>query len=82
MEAWELFRVLHSRGLEVNEYTIINVLSAIGWPGMLKPGKQIQALCQKLGCLQVVSVGNLLIFMYGKCGQIGDAGRVFDDMLC
>ncbi|XP_021820795.1 pentatricopeptide repeat-containing protein At2g13600-like isoform X2 [Prunus avium] len=82
VEALELFKILHSGDLKVNEYTIINVLSAIVGLGMLNPGKQIQALCQKLGYLRVVSVGNVLISMYGKCEQIGDARSIFDDMLC
>ncbi|KAM4074841.1 hypothetical protein ACB094_10G124500 [Castanea mollissima] len=81
LEALELFKVLHSGSLEMNEYTMINVLSAIAGPRLLTSSRQVQALCQKVGFLQVIFVSNALISMYGKCAQMDDARRVFDDML-
>ncbi|KAJ0104847.1 hypothetical protein Patl1_17672 [Pistacia atlantica] len=82
VEALELFKVVFCNDFEINEYTMINVLSAVASERMLKPGKQIQAFCHKVGFLEVVSVANALISMYMKCGQIYDARRVFDDINC
>ncbi|CAK7335591.1 unnamed protein product [Dovyalis caffra] len=80
-EALELFRIFLSLGLDVNEYTLINVLSMIGGVKFLNAGKQIQAFCHKTGYFQVVAVGNALVSLYGKCGQICDAWRVFYNMI-
>lgn len=81
VEALELFKVLHFEGLEMNEYTMINVLSSIAGSRLLNSGRQVQALCQKVGLLQVICVCNALVSMFGKCGQMDDARRIFDDML-
>ncbi|OMP11834.1 hypothetical protein COLO4_03660 [Corchorus olitorius] len=81
LEAFRLFKRLHRDGLGVNEYTMINVLSAIAGEEMLSLGKQIQAVCQKEGLLEVVFVGNALISMYGKCGEMDDARCVFEYMV-
>ncbi|XWS48896.1 hypothetical protein CRYUN_Cryun13aG0116100 [Craigia yunnanensis] len=84
LEAFGLFKCLRRKGLRVNEYTMINVLSAIAGEGMLCLGKQIQAVCLKEGFLKVVFVGNALICMYGKCGKMDDASdesrKVFSDI--
>ncbi|KAF2313353.1 hypothetical protein GH714_010525 [Hevea brasiliensis] len=80
-EALECFGILHSIGLDINEYTLINVFSAIGGAKFLKAAKQIQALCHKTGYLQVVSVGNALVSMYGKSRQMHDARHIFYDMI-
>lgn len=76
----EYFRVLHSMGSDINEYTLINVFSAIGRVKFLKAAKQIQALCHKTGYLQVVSVGNALVSMFGKSGHLHDARLIFYNM--
>ncbi|EOY24832.1 Pentatricopeptide repeat superfamily protein, putative [Theobroma cacao] len=81
LEAFGLFTCLQRNGLGVNEYTIINVLSAVAGEEMLSLGKQIQAVCQKEGLLKVVCVGNAFISLYGKCGEMDDARRIFDDMV-
>ena len=81
LEALELFKVLQSGDLELSECTMINVLSAIAGPTLLISGRQVQALCQKVGFLKVICVSNALMSMYGKCGGMYDARHVFDDML-
>ncbi|GMQ05524.1 hypothetical protein CsSME_00050516 [Camellia sinensis var. sinensis] len=82
VEAFENFEICRSRGYEVNEYTLSNVLSVIPGPKLLNLGKQIHALCYKAGHLLVVSVCNAIISMYGKCGLMGFAKCVFDEMIC
>ncbi|XP_057978201.1 pentatricopeptide repeat-containing protein At2g33680-like [Malania oleifera] len=80
VEALEFFKLVRSKDVEINELTLINVLSAIVGPKLLEPGRQIQALCHKFGYLSVVSVCNSLIFMYGKCRQMADASCMFNEM--
>ncbi|KAI3422715.1 uncharacterized protein J3R85_011795 [Psidium guajava] len=80
VEASELFKLLHSKGVVVNEFTVINLLSQIIDIKFLNLGKQIHALSFKRGHMQLVSVGNALISLYGKWGQIVDAMLVFDEM--
>ncbi|XP_044476515.1 pentatricopeptide repeat-containing protein At3g09040, mitochondrial-like [Mangifera indica] len=82
VEAFELFKAVFHKDFEINQYTMINVLSVLANERMLKPARQIQAFCYKVGFLEVISVVNSLIFMYMKCGQIHDARRVFDDTSC
>lgn len=81
-EALKLFKILHSEDLEINEYTIINVVSAIAGLWMLRPGEQIQALSLKAGYFHAASVSNVFVLMYGKCGQMDNARCIFDNMLC
>ncbi|KAI8017436.1 Pentatricopeptide repeat-containing protein [Camellia lanceoleosa] len=81
VEAFEDFEIYRSRGYEVNEYTLSNVPSVIPGPKLLNPGKQIHALCYKAGHLLLVSVCNAIISMYGKCGLMGFAKCVFDEMI-
>ncbi|XP_056173832.1 pentatricopeptide repeat-containing protein At1g71460, chloroplastic-like isoform X2 [Syzygium oleosum] len=80
VEASELFKLLHSKGVMVNEFTVINLLSQIIDVKFFNLGKQIHALSFKRGHMQLVSVGNALISLYGKVGQIVDAMLVFDEM--
>ncbi|XXG43485.1 hypothetical protein AAC387_Pa01g3512 [Persea americana] len=82
-KAVEVFRFLFSSGIEMNEYTMINVLSAISNDPrlLLRCGRQIHGCCWKGGYLYVVSVANSLITMYGRCRQIDGARQVFDEML-
>lgn len=80
VEALQAFRFMHSNNLEANELTIINVLSAIEDAKVLLPGRQVHAFCHKAGYLTVTSVGNALISMYGRCGQMDDARLVFDEL--
>ncbi|KAI5655439.1 hypothetical protein M9H77_32626 [Catharanthus roseus] len=80
LEAFELFQYCILRGLEVNEYTMINTVSKIGGSEMLKLGEQIHGLCYKNGYLFVVFVCNALISMYGKSGEVKGAQCMFDEM--
>ncbi|XAR70263.1 hypothetical protein NMG60_11027054 [Bertholletia excelsa] len=81
-EAFKIFELCRSSFLEVTEYTLSSVLSAIKGPKLVSNGKQIHALCHKSGHHLVVSISNALISMYGKCGKMVDAQFVFDEMIC
>lgn len=77
VEAFGLFKDLRFNDFQINEYTMINLLSSVGGERILRAGKQIQAFCYKVGFMEVVSIGNALISMYGKCGQVNDARSIF-----
>ncbi|KAI3727662.1 hypothetical protein L6452_16280 [Arctium lappa] len=81
VEAFEVFKTCFMRGYEVNEYTLINVLSPIEGAEMLEMGKQIHSIVLKAGYLVVTSVCNALISMYARSGQIYDARWLFDEMV-
>ncbi|KAL2902605.1 Pentatricopeptide repeat-containing protein DOT4 chloroplastic [Bienertia sinuspersici] len=79
-EALEAFKYMRLSNVAVNELTIVNVLSAIEDPKLLIPGRQVHSICLKAGFLTVISVGNALISMYGKCKEMDDAKHVFDEL--
>ncbi|XP_027182484.1 pentatricopeptide repeat-containing protein At4g13650-like [Coffea eugenioides] len=81
LEAFEVFRFCISGNLEVNEYTVVNVLSRIEGLKMQKLGKQVHAFCHKDNYQSVVSVCNALISMYGKVGEVLKAECVFNEMI-
>lgn len=81
VEAFSLFKMCVDGGLEINEYCITNTLSRIEGPNVLGWGKQIHGFCCKGGHLSEASVCGALIFMYGNCGEVGDAERLFDEMM-
>ncbi|KAL5718650.1 hypothetical protein ACHQM5_011530 [Ranunculus cassubicifolius] len=81
IEALELFKYLCVSNKEMNECTLINILSAIGGFTLLKPGMQIQARCFKTGYYSVTTVSNALITMYGRCQCIHESTAVFNEMV-
>ncbi|KAL1834783.1 hypothetical protein ACET3Z_004434 [Daucus carota] len=81
LEAYSLFKMCVDKGLEINEFCITNTLSVVGGADVLGWGKQIHGFCCKDGYLSESSVCGALIFMYGKCGEMSDAERLFDEMV-
>ncbi|KMT12050.1 hypothetical protein BVRB_5g100090 [Beta vulgaris subsp. vulgaris] len=79
-EALEGFKLMRLNNVEGNELTVVNVLSAIEDPRLLMAGRQVHSLCYKAGYLTVISVGNALISMYGRCREMDDAKLVFDEL--
>lgn len=77
-EAWELFLLLRREEGIHNEFIYTGVLSALTVPELVHYGKQIHCLAFKNGLLSIVSVGNALVTMYGKCGCLDDALKTFE----
>ncbi|XP_021730714.1 LOW QUALITY PROTEIN: pentatricopeptide repeat-containing protein At1g31790-like [Chenopodium quinoa] len=80
-EVIRIFRVMGEAGVRMNEYTFSTVLKAcgrVGDGGLF--GQQIHANAIKLGFDSHVFVMCALIDMYGRCGLLNDAKRVFDRM--
>ncbi|XP_073125196.1 pentatricopeptide repeat-containing protein At2g33680 [Henckelia pumila] len=78
-EAFGVFRVLVAGGSEgANEFVLTGALSAFKSHEFLETGKQIHCLAIKNGLLEIVSVGNAVVTMYAKCGNLDDSVRVFE----
>ncbi|XP_057968393.1 pentatricopeptide repeat-containing protein At3g57430, chloroplastic-like [Malania oleifera] len=67
-----------SAGIQPDNFAFPAVLKAIADLQDLNAGKQVHAAALKLGCsASSLTVGNTLVNMYGKCGDLGDVCKVF-----
>ncbi|RVW31831.1 hypothetical protein VitviT2T_029306 [Vitis vinifera] len=88
MEALSLFRRMIAveagawgQGNRPNQVTAVCSLSACGHTGMLRLGKWIHGYVYRNGLGLDSFVSNALVDMYGKCGCLKEARRVFDRTL-
>ncbi|KAJ3706012.1 hypothetical protein LUZ61_009717 [Rhynchospora tenuis] len=81
-EAVNLFRQMLKSDSRPNEVTILSVLSAIAQLGCVSSGKWVHSFIKnKINRIRLnAKVGNALIDMYYKCGNLEDACLVFDTM--
>ncbi|KAJ4826281.1 hypothetical protein Tsubulata_051165 [Turnera subulata] len=81
-QAIKLFHKMREAGTELNEITMVEVLSAAASVGALDLGKWIEAYASERDLQYDVYVGSPLLDMYAKCGSLDDALRVFENMPC
>ncbi|KAL3528466.1 hypothetical protein ACH5RR_007788 [Cinchona calisaya] len=67
-----------SKGNRPNQVTVLCALSACGHSGLLQLGKSIHVYVYRNGLGLNSFVSNALVDMYGKCGSLKEARRVFD----
>jgi len=80
-EAVEVFQHMQQQGdVQPNHITFLTILGACDNPEHLTQGKELHHHILNSGVKMDVGVGNALINMYGKCGSVEDARRVFDGM--
>jgi pentatricopeptide repeat protein len=79
-DALYVFRQMQIVGVEPDEISIISVLPACAQLGALEVGKWIHMYCDRNGLLRKTSICNALMEMYSKCGCIGQAYQLFDQM--
>ncbi|KAG2326814.1 hypothetical protein Bca52824_009542 [Brassica carinata] len=60
--------------------TLSRILSACGSVGALELGKRVESYASETGLQQNIYVATGLVDMYGKCGSIEEALRVFEAM--
>ncbi|XP_068659355.1 putative pentatricopeptide repeat-containing protein At5g13230, mitochondrial isoform X1 [Aristolochia californica] len=67
-------------GLKADEITMTTVLGICTKLVLLEIGKQVHALSSKVGLARRTCMGNSMIDMYAKCGNIEDGMKIFQDM--
>ncbi|CAM0944644.1 unnamed protein product [Alopecurus aequalis] len=77
--ALEVFGEMVGYGAVVDRATVVSVLPACARVKNLTIGRAVHRLVEERGLGDYAAVKNALIDMYGKCGRIEDARRVFDD---
>ncbi|KAJ4973444.1 hypothetical protein NE237_006618 [Protea cynaroides] len=81
VEALKLLIQMRTQGIRADLFTAIAAISSIADLKSLKWGKQIHAHVIRNGLDYQVSVHNSLIEMYGKCGNVESAQKIFDLVL-
>ncbi|KAH7651121.1 TPR-like protein [Dioscorea alata] len=79
-ESFKLFNQMRDSGPAPNEFTLASLLSACASAAVLEPGRQVHARAQRSGLAKEAAVASALINMYSKCGCIGEASNVFDEL--
>ncbi|XP_057443048.1 pentatricopeptide repeat-containing protein At5g59600-like [Lotus japonicus] len=79
-EALSYFRRMREIGHMGNKFTFSIVLKACVGLMDVNKGRQVHAMVCEMGFQDDVSIANAMIDMYGKCGGISDACRLFDVM--
>ncbi|KAJ0700824.1 putative tetratricopeptide-like helical domain superfamily [Helianthus annuus] len=79
-EALMLFKNMQDAKVEPDEFTMVSVLTACANTGALELGKWVNVCINKNKIKNDVFVGNALIDMYFKCGEVGKAVDIFNKM--
>nr|GEX37164.1 hypothetical protein [Tanacetum cinerariifolium] len=72
--------MLRKGGMEADGFTFGTVLTACGNLGRVKQGKEVHGKVVVSGICDNVVVDSSLVDMYGKCGSLSEARKVFDRM--
>ncbi|KGN50343.1 pentatricopeptide repeat-containing protein At1g26900, mitochondrial [Cucumis sativus] len=76
----DTFRQMCRRGLIANTGTLLSVASAVGDVGNTMDGRSLYGHCIKLGLGSNLRVVTCLIDMYGKFGDLDEAGTIFNEV--
>ncbi|CAN6381251.1 unnamed protein product [Urochloa humidicola] len=75
-----LFLDMLMNGVMPNEFTLTSIMSLCGTRLDLSLGRQVQALCFKIGCETNLPVKNSTMYLYLRKGETEEAMRLFDEM--
>ncbi|XP_010518772.1 PREDICTED: pentatricopeptide repeat-containing protein At5g04780-like [Tarenaya hassleriana] len=79
-EALRAFQEMHCLGLRSNEFTFPSVLKSCAANKDLKLGVQVHGVTIVTGYESDEFVGNSLVDMYAKCGELEASRRVFNEL--
>lgn len=79
-DALSLFKEMVRTHCAMDEFILCSMLNLSANRVSLSIGRQMHALTLKYHFFYDVAVGNALIDMYAKCGEIEEANRAFNDM--
>ncbi|KAK3212246.1 hypothetical protein Dsin_016952 [Dipteronia sinensis] len=79
-EGLQLFQCMLTSGLGFNEISLSGAFSACAVIQGYLEGLQVHALAVKSTFRSNICVANAIVDMYGKCGALIEACRVFDEM--
>eukprot|EP01018_Ginkgo_biloba_P018985 Gb_02561 [translate_table: standard] len=79
-EALGYYYLMQSCGVQPDNFMFSCVLKVCAGIVALQQGKEIHSCIIRSGFESYVFVGNALIDMYAKCGNVDDAVQVFDNM--
>eukprot|EP00250_Pteridium_aquilinum_P017619 c23708_g1_i1 orf=2-1600(-) len=80
LQALNMYRLMHEDGVEPDHYTFVSVLKACGSISDVEQGKQLHIDAHRMGFASDIFVGNTLVSMYGKCGDVVKAENVFCEL--
>lgn len=75
-----LFREMQMSNVKPDEFTMVSILIACALLGALELGEWVKTYIDKNSIKNDTFVGNALIDMYFKCGNVGKAKKVFKEM--
>ena len=81
VQGLQSFCNLLNSGIEPNSYTLSTVLSTCATMSTLRLRAQIHSYILKSGSGCETALGNSLITMYAKCGDLDSSSKVFSGML-
>ncbi|KAK9286696.1 hypothetical protein L1049_015099 [Liquidambar formosana] len=79
-EALGFFHQMRLACEDFDEFSLVSVTSACANVGAICFGKWVHGLVWRSGFCEVVALANSLVDMYGKCGNLDDAYRMFNEM--
>lgn len=79
-EALKLFGQMQCEAQWPNNFVFASLVSACSSLAVLPEGRRIHSRIMDCSVEADVSVGNALVNMYGKCGSLEDARRIFNEM--
>lgn len=80
-QAVELFRGMQAEGVRPNAVTMVGMLSACTKKSDLEFGRWVHSYMERNGIGEDLTLNNVMLDMYTKCGSLGDAKRLFDKMV-
>lgn len=79
-EALNMYNLMRMNNVGLDGFTIVGLLSSCAHLGALNTGLKMHQIARERGFFRSIYVGNALIDMYAKCGNLDGAFGVFERM--